>query len=87
MAYCGLDGGVGAMAREGSVRKAGGERPKALGEKAEGRERWLLSWEGWVVDWERWSEADWMGKMEEREGEGWGCCWWKWRDGERGLVD
>jgi hypothetical protein len=44
------------MAREGSDRKAGGERPKALGEKD--------------VEWERWSEADWMGKMEEREGEG-----------------
>jgi hypothetical protein len=27
-----------------------------------------------------------MGKIEEREGEGWGC-WWKWRDGERGLFD
>jgi hypothetical protein len=40
VAYCGFDGGVGAMAREGSVRKAGGERPKALGEKAVGRERW-----------------------------------------------
>jgi hypothetical protein len=39
-----------------------------------------------VVEWERWSEADWTGKMEEREGEGWDC-WWKWRDGERGLVD
>ena len=84
VAYCGFDGGVGAMANDGSVRKAGGERPKALGEKALGRERWLGSWD-WVVVWARWSEADWMGKMEERDGEGWGC-WWKWRVGESGLV-
>lgn len=35
--------GVGAMFRDGSVRKEGGERPNAEGEKALGRERWEFS--------------------------------------------
>lgn len=40
MAYWGFEGGVGAMLRDASVRKAGGERPKAEGEKPVGRLRW-----------------------------------------------
>lgn len=43
MAYWGFDGGVGAMFNDGSVRNAGGERPKAEGEKALGRARWVFS--------------------------------------------
>lgn len=42
VAYCGFGGGVGAMFMAESVRKAGGERPKAEGEKP-GMERWEFS--------------------------------------------
>lgn len=68
VAYCGFDGGDGAI-RDGSVRKDGGERPKAEGEKAFGRDRWFVSVCAPVgVDGR--SVVPCPGKMDERDGDG-----------------
>jgi hypothetical protein len=72
VAYWGFEGGVGAMFRDWSERKGGGERPKTVGEKPGGRESWfvwswllLLVW----VEFERSPPG--REKIEGREGDGW----------------
>jgi hypothetical protein len=55
--------------------KAGGERPKAEGEKEVGRERWS---DDCCVG----SEFRETGKRDWREGEG-----WNWRPGERSFAE